>query len=146
MSALMRLNSGLSQKSNYKATSLNFIPEELDFYYLILCIALYTYYLSGYCKNITSGGLGAKVNDLGDANHKSSYFYENLPVPTRRPILLGIFLYDQSLHLTHINLHPNTQLLSTQQHAYQSFLATSWFDSVCSTMAIWLNLKEKTFT
>ena len=33
---------------------------------------------------------------------------------------LAISLYEQFLHLTQINLHPNTQLLSTQQHAYQS--------------------------
>ena len=54
----------------------------------------------------------------GDADHKSSYLYENLTVQTkmailsRRPILLAILLYDQFLHLTQINLHPNTQLLS----------------------------------
>ena len=62
----------------------------------------------------------------GDADHKSSYVYENLPVKTkmailsRRLILLAILLYEQFLHLTQINLHPSTQLLSTQQHAYQS--------------------------
>ena len=64
---------------------------------------------------------------LRDADHKSSYLYENLPVQTnmailsRRPILLAILLYEQFLRLTQINLYPNTQLLSTQQHAYQSF-------------------------
>ena len=56
------------------------------------------------------------------------FFYENLPVQTkmailsRRPILLAILLYEQFLHLTLINLHPNMQLLSTQQHAYQSLI------------------------
>ena len=35
------------------------------------------------------------------------------------------------------------QSLSTQQHAYQSFLATSWFESVSVTVAYWVNFKEK---
>ena len=54
--------------------------------------------------------------------------YENLHVQTkmailsRRPILLAILLYEQFVHLTQINLYSNAQLLSTQQHAYQSFL------------------------
>ena len=58
---------------------------------------------------------------------RRSYLYENLPVQTkmailsRRPILLAILMNEQFLHLTQINLHPNAQLLSTQQHAYQSF-------------------------
>ena len=30
--------------------------------------------------------------------------------------------YKQFLHLTQIKLQPNTQLLSIQQHAYQSFI------------------------
>ena len=85
----------------------------------------------------------------GRRYHKSSYLYENLPVQTkmaillRRPILLAISLYEQFLHLTQIDLHPNTQLSSTHQHAYQSFLVTSWFDSVCVTVACWVNCKEK---
>ena len=66
-----------------------------------------------------------------------------MAILSSRPILLAILLYEQFLHLTHINLHPNTQLLSTQQHAYQSFLVTSWFDSVCATVACWVNFKEK---
>ena len=63
----------------------------------------------------------------GDADHKSSYLYKNLPVQTkmailsRRHILLAILLSEQFLHLTQINLHPNIQFLRTQQHAYQSF-------------------------
>ena len=40
-----------------------------------------------------------------------------------RRIPLVILLYGQFIHLTQIALHPNTQLLSTQQHAYQSFLS-----------------------
>ena len=39
-----------------------------------------------------------------------------IAILSRRPILLVILLYEQFLHLTLINLHPNTQLLSTQQH------------------------------
>ena len=80
---------------------------------------------------------------------QSSYLYENLPVKTkmailsRRPILLAILLYEQFVHLTQINLYSNAQLLSTQQHAYQSFFVTSWFDSVCVTVACWVNFKEK---
>ena len=59
---------------------------------------------------------------------KTSYLYENLPVQTkmailsRRLILLAL-LFEQFIHLTQNNLHPNKQLLSTQQHAYQSYLS-----------------------
>ena len=56
---------------------------------------------------------------------------------------MAILLYEQFLHLTQINLHPNTQLLITQQHAYRSFLVTSWFDSICVTVACWMNFTEK---
>ena len=68
------------------------------------------------------------IGDEGFADHKSSYLYENLPVQTkmailsRRMILLAILLYEQFIHYTQINLCPNKQPLSTQQHAYQSFL------------------------
>ena len=61
----------------------------------------------------------------------------------RRRILLAILMSEQFLHLKQINLHPNIQFLSTQQHAYQSFLVTFWFDSVRVTMACWVNFKEK---
>ena len=40
---------------------------------------------------------------------------------SRSPIFLAILLNEQFLDLAQINLHPNTQLLSTQQHAYTSF-------------------------
>ena len=66
-----------------------------------------------------------------------------MAILSRRPILLAILLYEQFLHLTQINLYSNAQLLSTQQHAYQSFLVTSWFDSVCVTVACWVSFKEK---
>ena len=35
---------------------------------------------------------------------------------------MAILLYEQFIHLTWINLHLNIQFLSTQQHAYQSFI------------------------
>ena len=38
-------------------------------------------------------------------------------------IPLAILLYEQFIHLTKITLRPNIHLLSTQQHAYQSFLS-----------------------
>ena len=64
--------------------------------------------------------------NYGVADLKSSYLYENLPVLkkmailSRRPVLLAIMLYQQFKHHTQINLRPNKQLLSTQQHAYKS--------------------------
>ena len=60
-----------------------------------------------------------------------------------RPILRAILLYEQFIHLTRINLRPNMQFLSTQQRACQSFLVTSWFDSVCVTVTRWANFREK---
>ena len=47
-------------------------------------------------------------------------------------MLLAILLYVRFIHHTQINLCPNVQFLSIQQRAYQSFLVTSWFDSVCN--------------
>ena len=40
-----------------------------------------------------------------------------------RRIPLAILMYEQFIHLTQITLRPNIQLLSTQRHAYQSFLS-----------------------
>ena len=83
-----------------------------------------------------------------DAEHKRSYFYESLPVPTktalfsRRPIFLTILLNEQFLNLTQIN----TQLLSTQQHAYTLLFGYSWFDSVCITLACLNEFLRKPFT
>ena len=77
------------------------------------------------------------------------YLYENLPVQTkmvffsRLQILLAILLYEQFIHHTQLKLRPNLQFLSTQQHAYQSFLVTSWFDSVCITVTRGMNFREK---
>ena len=49
-----------------------------------------------------------------------------MTILSRRLILLAILLYEAFLHLAQINLHPNKQFLSTQQHAYQSFLLLLW--------------------
>ena len=38
-------------------------------------------------------------------------------------ISLAILLYEQFIHLRQMTLRPNIKLLSTQQHAYQSFLS-----------------------
>ena len=65
-----------------------------------------------------------------------------MAILSRRPILLAILLYEQFIHLAQINLHPNIQFLSAWQHAYQSFLVTSWFDSVCVTVTRWVNFRE----
>ena len=54
-----------------------------------------------------------------------------------------MLLYEQFIHLTWINLRSNLQFFSTQQHAYQLVLVTSWFDSVCVTVTRWVNFKEK---
>ena len=61
---------------------------------------------------------------------------------SRRPMFLAILLNEQFLHLAQIN----TKLLSTQQHAYTSFLVTSWFDSVCNTLACLNEFLRKPFT
>ena len=37
----------------------------------------------------------------------------------RRLILLAILLYEQFINYAHIDSHPNKQLFSTRQHAYQ---------------------------
>ena len=66
-----------------------------------------------------------------------------MTILSRWPILLAILLYEQFIHLTQISLHPNIQFLSTQQHAYQPFLVTSWFDSVCVTVTCCVNFREK---
>ena len=57
-----------------------------------------------------------------------------------RPIRLAILLYEHFKHLTQINLHPNTQFLSTQHRAFQSFLVSSWIDSVCVTLSGLVNV------
>ena len=56
---------------------------------------------------------------------------------------MAILLYEQFIHLTNITLRPNIQLLSDGQHAYQSFLVTSWFYTVCKTVTRRVNFREK---
>ena len=68
-----------------------------------------------------------------------------MAILSRRLILLAILLYEQFVHHTQINLRPNTQLLSTQQHAYQSFLITFWFNSVCVTEPRSVNFRENIY-
>ena len=58
---------------------------------------------------------------------------------SRRLILLAIMLYEQLL------IRPNLQFLSTQQPAYQSFLVTSWFDSVCVNVSCRVNFRENIY-
>ena len=64
-----------------------------------------------------------------------------MAILSRRLILLAILLYEQFINYTQINLLPYKQLLSTQQHAYQSFLSNFLFDSVCNKVACWVNLR-----
>ena len=66
-----------------------------------------------------------------------------MAILSRRLIPLAIFLYKQFIHLTQITLHPNIQVLNTQQRAYQSFLVTSWFDFVCVNVTRWMKFIEK---
>ena len=44
------------------------------------------------------------------------------------------YFYEQFIHLTRIFSRSNTQFLRTKQQAYQSFLVTPRFDSVCATV------------
>ena len=56
---------------------------------------------------------------------------------------MPILLFEQFIHITQVNLHPNIQFLSTQQHANHHFLVTSWFDFICITVTDWVNFREK---
>ena len=57
-----------------------------------------------------------------DLTFMKIYLYQQkMAFFSRRPIFLAILLNKQFMHLAQINLHPDTQLLSTQQHAYTSF-------------------------
>ena len=64
-----------------------------------------------------------------------------MSIVPRRRIPLAILLYEQFIHLTQITSRSNIQFLSTKQSAYQSFLVTSWFDSVRITVKRWLNCR-----
>ena len=48
---------------------------------------------------------------------------QKMAILSRRLTLLAIILHEQCTHHKQINLRQNKQLLSTQQHAYQSFLS-----------------------
>ena len=54
---------------------------------------------------------------------------------------MAILLYEQFILLTKIISHPNIQFLSTQQHAYQSFLITSWFYCIPVTVTRLVNFE-----
>ena len=66
---------------------------------------------------------------IGDANHKSHYLYENLPVKSKMAflsrilILLAILLYEQYIHDTQASICTKMQFLSAQQYAYRSLLS-----------------------
>ena len=66
-----------------------------------------------------------------------------MAILSRRPILLVILLYEQFIHLTQINLRPNKKFLRTQQHAYQSFFGYFLVKSVCVTVTLLVNFREK---
>ena len=72
---------------------------------------------------ITSGTMILFKGTLNtkDLNFMKIYLYQQKwQFFSSRPIFLAILLNEQFLHLAQINLHPNTQLLSIQQHAYTS--------------------------
>ena len=55
-----------------------------------------------------------------------------------------LFCCMSNLYISHGLIYvPTYSFLSTQQLAYQSFLTTSWFDSLCTTVARWLNFRER---
>ena len=74
------------------------------------------------------------------------------PVQQKWPFCQGdkhLWLYNctNNLYISHKSLNaPTYNFFSTQQRAYQSFLATSWFGSVCIIVTRWVNFREKTFT
>ena len=45
--------------------------------------------------------------------------------------------------MNNFNLGPNIKFLSTQQHAYQYILLTSWYESLCVTVIRWVNFRNK---
>ena len=68
-----------------------------------------------------------------------------MAILSRRRIPLAIFIYEQFIQFTQITLRPNTQLLSTLQHAIQSFLVTSWFYFACNIVTRWANLEKNIY-
>ena len=66
-----------------------------------------------------------------------------MAVLSRRRIPLAILVYEQFKHFTQIILRPIIQILSTPQHAYQSFLVTSWFYTVYNIVTRWVIFRDK---
>ena len=67
-----------------------------------------------------------------------------MAILSRRQIPLDILLYEQFIPHTQITLRPNMQLLSTQQHAYQSFLSYFLVSvSVYNMTTRWVNFRER---
>ena len=65
-----------------------------------------------------------------------------MAILSRRRITLAILIYVLFIHFTQIILRPIIQLLSTPQHAYQSFLFTLWFYSVYNIVTRWVIYRE----
>ena len=59
----------------------------------------------------------------GRIDHKGPKVKYKMALLSRILILLAILLYEQYTHHTQASLRPNTQYLSAQQYAYQSFLS-----------------------
>ena len=60
-----------------------------------------------------------------------------------RRIPLAILLCEQFIHLKQITLRPNKQLLSTLQHANQSFLSYFLVLFALNIVTQWVNFREK---
>ena len=65
------------------------------------------------------------------------YIFSRIRIP------LPILIYGQFIHFTQIILRTIIQLLRTQQHAYQSFLVTTWFYSIYNIVTRWVICREK---
>ena len=48
-----------------------------------------------------------------------------------------------NLNITQRLVCSQTYSFGAQQHAYQLFLVTSWFDYVCIQVACWVNFTQK---
>ena len=59
---------------------------------------------------------------------------------------LWLYCCRNNLYISHRSFNaPTYSFLSAQQRAYQSFLVTFWFGSVCITVARWLNFRENIY-
>ena len=69
---------------------------------------------------------------------------------SRKLILLAILLYEQYKYYTHTSLPTNTQYLSAQQYAYQSFVllpglipfASKWRTGLISDKNVYINMSN----